>query len=60
MLISYDKKTKYWKGSLRSNDNPINIIAGKFGGGGHKLASGFKIKNKRDYKKVLEELKNNE
>jgi nanoRNase/pAp phosphatase (c-di-AMP/oligoRNAs hydrolase) len=37
------------KGSLRSEeykDVDVSIIASEFGGGGHKLASGFEMKGK--------------
>lgn len=35
------------KGSLRSNGRDISLIAKQFGGGGHKMASGFKIRHAR-------------
>lgn len=35
------------KGSLRSNGRDISRIAKQFGGGGHKMASGFKVSNAR-------------
>ncbi len=55
--LSYDKKGEVWKGSLRSRKKPINQIAEMFDGGGHEMASGFKLKDKTKFNDVLEELK---
>ncbi len=54
--LYYDSNLKCWKGSLRSVNIPINHIAQKFGGGGHKFAAGFKLDNKKQYKEVIDEL----
>lgn len=51
--IYYDNFSRAWKGSLRSRYFPINQIASQFNGGGHKLASGFSLKRKRDFHKLL-------
>lgn len=53
----WNKKEKFYKISLRSKSKPINEIAKKFNGGGHKNASGAKAKNKREIKKMIGELK---
>ncbi len=54
--LSYDSKNKIWKGSLRSKSKPINQIAEKFGGGGHEMASGFKLNDQKEFNLVLKEL----
>ncbi|WP_434414505.1 bifunctional oligoribonuclease/PAP phosphatase NrnA [symbiont of Argiope bruennichi] len=57
IFASFDEKAKVYKISIRSKKYPINHIAEKFGGGGHALASGVKLKKKSDINKVLEEIK---
>jgi nanoRNase/pAp phosphatase (c-di-AMP/oligoRNAs hydrolase) len=42
---------------LRSKTLDISPIASKFNGGGHKNASGFKLDNKADFNKVIDEIK---
>ncbi len=54
---TWDKVNKVYKVSLRSKSKPINKIAEHFNGGGHAQASGLKLKNKRQFKLVLDELK---
>jgi phosphoesterase RecJ-like protein len=56
--IYYCPIANEWKGSLRSKEKDISIVAKKYNGGGHKLASGFKIKNKNEFKNVIKDLKN--
>ncbi len=56
VAIYYDYADKIWKGSIRSKKIVINDVAQRYNGGGHKLASGFKIKHKTEFKKVLKEL----
>ncbi len=58
LYLTWNSDEKIWKGSLRSKGKPINVIASKFNGGGHKNASGFKLEKRSDYKKVLELLLN--
>ncbi len=55
--VSYDNKNEIWKGSLRSRKKPINQIAEQFDGGGHEMASGFKIKDIKDFDKIVKKLK---
>lgn len=47
VLLSEDGKGNV-KGSLRTQatDVDVNVVAQRFGGGGHRLASGFTLKNK--------------
>ncbi len=54
--LYYDLENKIWKGSLRSRNMPINGIAAKYGGGGHKLAAGFKIDTKNEFDQVIDDL----
>ena len=57
LYSTWDEKKELWRTSLRSKDKPINDIAKKYGGGGHAKASGTKIVNKREFRKVLKDLK---
>ena len=43
--------------SLRSKKIDVNAIAQRFGGGGHRLASGIKLKNWNNVVKLIEEIK---
>lgn len=54
IFISYDEKNDIYKINLRSRGPIINNIASKYNGGGHKFASGCRLKNKED----IEMLKN--
>lgn len=47
ILVYYEKSNGSLKGSLRSRSRNVAKLAEKFGGGGHKLAAGFKIPNAR-------------
>lgn len=55
--IYFNDEGNYWKGSLRSRSYNVNEIAKKFNGGGHKLASGFKLYSKKDVNKLINEIK---
>ena len=55
--IYFDSRYKIWRGSIRSDDIPINHIAEKYNGGGHKFAAGFSIKSTRKYKELVNDLK---
>ncbi len=57
VYISYDSKNKHWKGSLRSRKKPINVLAEKFNGGGHEMAAGFKLSDKKEFNTIVSELK---
>ncbi|AHK22476.1 DHH family phosphoesterase [Candidatus Hepatoplasma crinochetorum] len=52
----FDQKEKIFRVSLRSKEITINKIAEKFGGGGHKLAAGVRIKTKKELKELIKEL----
>lgn len=58
-IIYYDATTNVYKGSLRSRDYNVNLIAKKFTGGGHKYASGLKLNNKKDIKALEIEIQKN-
>lgn len=47
-LFIYEEEEGFIKGSLRTDDDNIDVshLAGLFGGGGHKKASGFRIRGK--------------
>ncbi len=55
--LYYDENAEGWKGSIRSNNIPINHIAEMFNGGGHKFASGFSLESEKDYPKVIDTIK---
>ncbi len=42
---SYDENSKIYKINIRSRNIPINHVAEKFNGGGHKFASGARLKD---------------
>ncbi|MDR0826160.1 MAG: bifunctional oligoribonuclease/PAP phosphatase NrnA, partial [Mycoplasmataceae bacterium] len=58
MTVYYDDTIKAWRGSLRSRELPINQIAEKYKGGGHKLAAGFTLKNLGEAKKIRNDVIN--
>lgn len=53
-----DEKHNHIAASFRSRDFNINKVALKYHGGGHKLASGCKVLNKKQFKNCLEDLQN--
>ncbi len=46
--LYYDQDLNIFKGSLRSRSYDVNQIAKQFNGGGHLLASGFKLNSTKD------------
>jgi len=56
IFISYDEKNEMYKINLRSRGPVINAIASKYNGGGHKFASGCRLKDREDIEKLKEEL----
>ncbi|URM52801.1 DHH family phosphoesterase [Mycoplasma sp. SG1] len=54
---SIDPVTKLYSVSLRSKKTPIHKIALKFGGGGHELAAGVKLKSKPEVMSLIREIK---
>ncbi len=53
---TYDEINNYYRVSIRSRNMVINDIAEDFGGGGHKFASGIKIKNIEDIYLLIQKL----
>jgi len=56
IFISYDEKNDIYKINIRSRGPVINTIASKFNGGGHKFASGARIKDHDEIEKLKEAL----
>ena len=50
---SYDENSKIYKINIRSRNIPINTVAEKFNGGGHKFASGARLKTEEDVNKLF-------
>lgn len=57
-FITYDEKNALYKINIRSKGPVINDVATKYGGGGHKMASGIRLKDKSVIPKLLEDLDN--
>ena len=55
-VFTEDKNNDFIRGSIRSRGPIINEVAPKFGGGGHKLASGVRLKNFEEVDKLVEAL----
>lgn len=55
-FASYDTKGKVYKINIRSRGPIVNEIASKYNGGGHKLASGARLEDIKDVKKLFKEL----
>ncbi len=55
-FVTYDERNDVYKVNIRSRGPIINEIATRFNGGGHKYASGCRIKNKGDIQKLIKEL----
>ena len=55
-FISKDEKTNKYRVNIRSRGPVINEIASRYGGGGHKYASGTRNEDKAEIEKMLEEL----
>ncbi len=55
-FITYDPTSELYRVSIRSRGPAINEIANKYNGGGHKMASGCRIKDEADVEKLLVEL----
>ena len=53
VTFSYDKEAKVYRTSIRSRGPIINGVACEFGGGGHIYASGIRLKEKDDIKKLV-------
>lgn len=55
-FVTFDEKQKLYKVNIRSNGPVINQIAEKYNGGGHKLASGCRIKEEEKIDVLLKDL----
>ena len=53
---SYDEKNEIFKINIRSRGPVINEVAQKYNGGGHKFASGARIKNESDVDNLFKDL----
>ena len=56
VFITYDEKNEVYKINIRSKGPVINMTAAKYGGGGHKMASGIRIKDKEEIPKIIKDL----
>ncbi len=56
MFVVYDEKNEIFKVNIRSRGPIINEIASKYNGGGHKYASGARLKKYQDVEKLHQEL----
>ena len=57
-FVTYDEKNDINKVNIRSRGPVINEIAMEYNGGGHKFASGCRIKNKSDIDSLIKKLDN--
>lgn len=57
-FVSYDEKQEIHKVNIRSRGPIINEVAGNYNGGGHKYASGARIKSADDVDKLFFDLDN--
>lgn len=55
-VFSFDRINNNIRGSIRSRGPIVNEIASKYNGGGHKFASGVRIKSFEEVDKLIEEL----
>ena len=58
VTMTEDRKNDQIRISIRSRGPEINKLAESFGGGGHKMASGVKVKTFDDAMKFIKELDN--
>ena len=56
VVITEDLKNKLFKANIRSRGPVINSVAEKYNGGGHKLASGAKVKTQEEVDELIKEL----
>ncbi|MDD4187933.1 MAG: bifunctional oligoribonuclease/PAP phosphatase NrnA [Bacilli bacterium] len=55
-FVSYDERQEIYKVNIRSRGPIINEVAMKYNGGGHKLASGARLKSPNDVDLLFNEL----
>ena len=53
MFATYDERNEIYKVNIRSKGPVINDTAALFGGGGHKYASGARIREKEELQKLI-------
>ena len=58
VIFSNDKSTNTIRGSIRSRGPVINTVAAEFGGGGHAMASGVRIKTMDEVDNLIKALDN--
>ena len=56
VFLTEDKKNNQIRANIRSRGPKINEIASKYGGGGHKLASGVRLDNWENADKLIDDL----
>ncbi|WP_294578435.1 bifunctional oligoribonuclease/PAP phosphatase NrnA [uncultured Thomasclavelia sp.] len=57
MAITENQEDHNWRVSLRSRNYPVNIVAEKYRGGGHRLASGARLNSLDELDNLLNDLK---
>ena len=55
-VFSYDRMNNNIRGSIRSRGPVINEVASKYNGGGHKFASGVRVKDFDEVDKLIKDL----
>lgn len=55
-VFSYDKNNNNIRGSIRSRGPIVNEVASKYNGGGHKFASGVRLKNFNEVDLLIKDL----
>lgn len=55
-IFSYDKNNNTIRGSIRSRGPVVNVVASKFGGGGHAFASGVRLATFEEVDKLIDAL----
>ena len=56
MFATYDERNEIYKVNIRSKGPVINDTAAMYGGGGHKYASGARIREIDEVNKLIESL----
>lgn len=56
LFITYDEKNNLFKVNIRSRGPIINEIAARYGGGGHKFASGVRTNSEEDINNLINDL----
>ena len=56
IFLTEDKKNDYIRVNIRSRGPVVNEVASKYGGGGHKLASGARITAWKDVDELIADL----